>query len=91
MKALSTAVVLGLLAAACGGSSSPPPSTTPPPATSTNPCATALTEAETDAVLIKQVQTVLDATQPAVAMLAQRGTGRIATRLDLINYFRIAP
>jgi hypothetical protein len=51
VKALSTAVVLGLLAAACGGSGSPPPSTTPPPATSTNPCATALTEDEADAVL----------------------------------------
>lgn len=48
MRALSTAVVLGLLAAACGGSGSPPPSTTPPPATTTNPCATAVTEDEAD-------------------------------------------
>jgi len=51
VKALSIAVVLGLLSAACGGSSSPPPSTTPPPTTSTNPCATALTDDEADVVL----------------------------------------
>ncbi len=49
MKALSTALVLGLLAAACGGSSSPPPST-PPPTTTTNPCANAAIEAEADLV-----------------------------------------
>jgi hypothetical protein len=48
VKALSTTVVLGLLAAACGGSGSPPPSTTPPPATTTNPCTTALTEDEAE-------------------------------------------
>jgi hypothetical protein len=44
VKALSTALVLGLLAAACGGSGSPPPSSTPPPATSTDPCSTAILE-----------------------------------------------
>ncbi len=49
MKALSAALVLGLLAAACGGSSSPPPSTTPP-ATTTNPCANAALEDEGDVV-----------------------------------------
>jgi len=43
--------VVGLLAAACGGSSSPSSSTTPPPTTSTNPCASAITEAEADVVL----------------------------------------
>jgi len=53
VKALSTAVVFGLLGAACGGSSSPP-LTTPPPTTSTNPCATAATEAETDAILTQE-------------------------------------
>jgi hypothetical protein len=48
VKALSTTLVLGLLAAACGGSGSPPPSTTPPPATTTNPCTTAITEDEAE-------------------------------------------
>jgi len=54
VKALSTAVVLGLLAAACGGSGSPPPSTTPPPATTTNPCTTAVTEDEADLVRTRE-------------------------------------
>jgi hypothetical protein len=54
VKALSTAVVLGLLASACGGTSSPPPSSTPPPATTTNPCANAVTEEEADLVPTRQ-------------------------------------
>ena len=54
MKALSTALVLGLLAAACGGSGSPPPSTTPPPTTSTNPCATAAVEDQADSVRTRE-------------------------------------
>jgi len=49
VKALSTALILGLLISACGGSSSPP-STTPPPATSTNPCTASLTEDAPEAV-----------------------------------------
>ena len=44
MKALSTALVLGLLAAACGGSGSSSPPSTTPGTTTTNPCTTALTE-----------------------------------------------
>jgi len=54
VKALSTAVVLGLLASACGGSSSAPPSTTPPPTASTNPCATAVTDDQPDVGLTRE-------------------------------------
>ena len=51
MKALSAAVVTGLLACACGGSGNGPPSSPlPPPATTANPCTTALTEDEADLV-----------------------------------------
>ena len=50
MRALFTAVVIGLLACACGGSSGSPPSSPLPPTTTTNPCATALTEDEPDLV-----------------------------------------
>jgi hypothetical protein len=44
VKALSAALILGLLVSACGGSSSPPSTTPPPPTTTANPCTASLTE-----------------------------------------------